>query len=135
MADSLDLTLVTPERSLIHEKVDEIQVPALDGYLGLLSGHAPLFSELHVGELLYKLKGESYSISIANGFVEVLEDKVRILADIAEAANEIDIERAMQARHRAEVLIAGGGDDVDYPRAIAALARATVRIQVATKCR
>ena len=135
MADSLDLTLVTPERSLIDEKVDEIQVPGLDGYLGLLSGHAPLFSELHVGELLYKLKGESYSISIANGFVEVLEDKVRILADIAEAANEIDIERAMQARHRAEALIAGGGDDVDYPRAIAALARATVRIKVATKCR
>ena len=131
MADTLDLTLVTPERSLIKAKVDEVQVPGLGGYLGLLPGHAPLFSELHVGELAYTLEGESHSIALAKGFVEVLEDEVRILADVAEIPGEIDVDRATEARDRAEALIAGGGDDVDYPRAIAALDRAVVRIQVA----
>ena len=135
MADTLDLTLVTPARSLINEKVDEVQVPGLGGYLGLLPGHAPLFSELQAGELAYTLEGKSHSIAIANGFVEVLEDEVRILADVAERADEIDVERATRARDRAEALMAGAGGDVDYPRAIAALYRATFRIQVAGKRR
>ena len=133
MAATLDLTLVTPERSLIKEKVDEVQVPGLGGYLGLLPGHAPLFSELHVGELVYTLEGESHSIALANGFVEILEDEVRVLADVAEPADEIDVDRATRARDRAEALIAGGDDDVDYARAIAALDRATARIQVAKR--
>ena len=135
MAETLDLTLVTPERSLIEQKVDEVQVPGLGGYLGLLPGHAPLFSELHVGELVYTLEGAAHSIAIAGGFVEVLEDEVRILADVAEAAGAIDVERATQARDRADTLISGGGEDVDYPRAIAALNRAAVRVQVAGKRR
>ena len=135
MADTLDLTVVTPQRSLIHEKVDEVQVPGLGGYLGLLPGHAPLFSELQAGELAYTLEGEPHSIALAAGFVEVLENDVRILADVAEAADEIDVERATQARDRAEALIAGGGTDVDYPRAIAALDRSTARIQIAAKRR
>jgi F-type H+-transporting ATPase subunit epsilon len=135
MAETLDLTLVTPERSLIQRKVDEVQVPGLGGYLGLLPGHAPLFSELHVGELVYTLEGEAHSIAIAGGFVEVLDDEVRILADVAEPAGEIDVERATQARDRADTLISGGGEDVDYPRAIAALNRAAVRVQVAGKRR
>ncbi len=133
MAETLDLTLVTPERSLIHQKVDEVQVPGLGGYLGLLPGHAPLFSELHAGELVYTIEGEAHSIALAGGFVEVLEDEVRILADVAEAADEIDVDRATQARDRADTLISGGGDDVDYPRAIDALDRARARIQVARR--
>ena len=86
-----------------------------------------------MGELAYTLEGESHSIALAKGFVEVLEDEVRILADVAEIPGEIDVDRATEARDRAEALIAGGGDDVDYPRAIAALDRAVVRIQVAGK--
>ena len=131
MAHGLDLTVVTPEQALIHEEVDEVQVPGLNGYLGLLPGHAPLFSELAIGELSYTREGQKNSIALAKGFVEISNDKVRVLADVAEPAADIDVERASDARSRAEELISKGGDDVDYPRAQDALQRAAVRIAVA----
>ncbi|MCZ6767047.1 MAG: F0F1 ATP synthase subunit epsilon [bacterium] len=131
MADRLDLTVVTPERELIHEEVDEVQVPGLGGYLGLLPGHAPLFSELGIGELSYARSGQTHSIALAMGFVEILGDEVRILADAAEPAADVDVERAAQAQARAEERIARGAAGLDYPRAQASLGRAVVRIQVA----
>jgi F-type H+-transporting ATPase subunit epsilon len=129
----IDLTIVTPERSVVREQVDELQIPGAEGYLGILPGHAPLFSELKVGEVGYR-KGETwFFLSVAWGFVEVQSNQVRILAETAERAHEIDLERANRAKERAEERISKGGDDVDYRRALVALERALVRIQVSRK--
>jgi F-type H+-transporting ATPase subunit epsilon len=129
----IDLTIVTPERSVVHEQVDELQVPGAEGYLGILPGHAPLFSELKIGEVGFR-KGETWSfLSVAWGFVEVQSNQVRILAETAERAQEIDLERANRAKERAEQLISKGGEDIDYRRALVALERALIRIQVARK--
>ena len=131
MADELlDLTVVTPERALVHEKVAEVQVPGEEGYLGLLPGHAPLFSQLTVGELSYRQGNTEHSIAIAEGFVEVFDDEIRVLADVAEPSAELDVERATEALGRAEALVSGGSDDVDYPRALAALECAKLRIRL-----
>ena len=129
----IQLTIVTPERSLLNEQVDELQMPGADGYLGVLPGHAPLFTELKVGELSYR-KGNTWtSLAVAWGFAEVLPDQVRVLAETAERAQEIDLERATRAKERAEQRLSKGGDDVDYDRALIALQRALIRIQVAQK--
>ena len=129
----IQLTIVTPERSLVSEQVDELQIPGAEGYLGVLPGHAPLFTELKVGELSYR-KGSSWTpLSVAWGFAEVLSDQVRVLAETAERAHEIDLERAMRAKERAEQRLGKGGDDLDYDRARIALQRAVIRIQVARK--
>jgi F-type H+-transporting ATPase subunit epsilon len=130
---TIDFTLVTPERALIHEQVDELQIPGAEGYLGILPGHAPLFSELKVGELGYRINERWFWLSVAWGFVEVLPDQVRILAETAERAHEIDLERANRAKQRAEERIAKGGEDIDYKRALIALERALIRIQVSRK--
>ena len=129
----IQLSIVTPERSLLNEQVDELLIPGADGYLGVLPGHAPLFTELKVGELSYR-KGNTWtSLAVAWGFAEVLPDQVRVLAETAERAQEIDLERATRAKERAEQRLSKGGDDVDYDRALIALQRALIRIQVAQK--
>ena len=134
MADGpIHLIIVTPERALINEHVDEVEIPGADGYLGVLPGHAPLFTELKVGELGYRKDGQWHWLSVAWGFAEVLPDQVRVLAETAERAHEIDIERATRAKARAEERISKGGDDTDYDRAGSALARALIRIEVARK--
>jgi len=129
----IQLSIVTPERSLLNEQVDELLIPGADGYLGVLPGHAPLFTELKVGELSYR-KGNTWtSLAVAWGFAEVLPDQVRVLAETAERAQEIDLERATRAKERAEQRLSKGGGDVDYDRALIALQRALIRIQVAQK--
>ena len=129
----IELTIVTPERAVVDEAVDELQIPGSEGYFGVLPGHAPLFSELKVGEVAYR-KGDRWSfLAVAWGFVEVQPNHVRILAETAERAHEIDLDRAMRAKQRAEERIARGGEDVDYGRALVALERALIRIQVARK--
>jgi len=132
---TIELTLVTPERSLVREQVEELQIPGAEGYLGVLPGHAPLFSELKVGELGYRIADRWSWLSVAWGFVEVLPNQVRILAETAERASEIDVERATRARDRAEERISKGGDDIDYKRALVALERALIRLQVSQKGR
>ena len=130
---AIQLTIVTPERSLVNEQVDELQIPGAGGYLGILPGHAPLFTELKVGELSYR-KGSSWtSLAVAWSFAEVLPDKVRVLAETAERAQEIDLERATRAKERAEERLRGSGNEIDYDRARIALERAIIRIQVARK--
>jgi F-type H+-transporting ATPase subunit epsilon len=132
---NIELTIVTPERALVHEQVDELQIPGAAGYFGVLPGHAPLFSELKIGEVSYR-KGERwFFVSVAWGFVEVQANQVRILAETAERAHEIDVERATRAKQRAEQRIAKGGEETDYRRALVALERALIRIQVAAKAR
>jgi F-type H+-transporting ATPase subunit epsilon len=133
MADTLQLTVVTPERALVDEAVDQVQVPGMNGYLGLLPGHAALFSELKTGELSYTQGGRSVSLAISRGFVEVMADAVRVLADVAEAADRIDIERATKARGRAEEHISGSSDNTDYTRAQDAIQRADTRLSVVGK--
>jgi len=136
MADGkIELTVVTPERSIVHEQVDELQIPGAAGYFGVLPGHAPLFSELKIGEVAYRQGDRWFFLSVAWGFVEVQSDHVRILAETAERAHEIDVDRATRAKQRAEQRIATGGTDIDYARALVALERALIRIQVSTKAR
>jgi len=132
---SIDLTVVTPERAIVHELVDELQIPGADGYFGVLPGHAPLFSELKIGEVSYRQGDRWFSLSVAWGFAEVRSNEVRILAETAERAHEIDLDRATRAKERAEQRIAKGGSEIDYNRALVALERALIRIQVAGKAR
>jgi F-type H+-transporting ATPase subunit epsilon len=134
MADGpIDLTIVTPERAVVHENVDELQIPGREGYFGVLPGHAPLFSELKIGVVGYR-KGTSWTqLAVSWGFVEVLPNQVRILAETAERSNEIDVERAQRAKERAEQRLTRTAEDTDYDRARVALERALVRLQVSGK--
>ena len=132
--DSIQLVVVTPVRQLLRESVTEVQLPGADGYLGVLPGHAPLITELGIGELTYRTAGgQSGLLAVIRGFAEVLPDRVSVLAETAERAEEIDINRAKEALKRAQELIAKGDENVDWDRASAALQRALVRIQVVSK--
>jgi len=132
--DSIQLVVVTPVRQYLSESVTEVQLPGADGYLGVLPGHAPLITELGIGELTYRTAGgQTGLLAVIRGFAEVLPDRVSVLAETAERAEEIDITRAKEALKRAQELIAKGGENVDWDRASAALQRALVRIQVVSK--
>jgi F-type H+-transporting ATPase subunit epsilon len=133
-ADSIQLVIVTPVRQLLSQSVVEAQLPGADGYLGILPGHAPLITELGIGELTYRTaSGQSGLLAVIRGFAEVLPDRISVLAEMAERAEEIDLKRAQEALKRAQELIAKGGENVDWDRASAALMRALVRIQVVSK--
>jgi F-type H+-transporting ATPase subunit epsilon len=129
------LEIVTPDRSVVHEQVDEVEIPGDDGYFGVLPGHTPLLAMLQVGELWYRRGSEKVYVSIAFGFAEVLPDRVTVLAQLAEKADEIDIARAEAARRRAEELIAKPVPEMDYERARIALMKSLIRLQVATRAR
>lgn len=126
----IHLTIVTPERKLVDQEVDEVVLPGTEGYLGVMEGHAPFLTTLRVGRIEYRRGGETSYLSVAWGFVEVLPKSVRVLADVAERAEDIDVERATEARGRAEERMRSGGD-IDWDRARAALEKAVVRLQVA----
>ena len=131
--DSIQLVVVTPVNQLLSEAVTEVQLPGADGYLGVLPGHAPLITELGIGELTYKTaNGQAGLLAITRGFAEVLPERVSVLAETAERPEDIDVNRAQQALKRAQELIAKGGD-IDWDRASASLQRALVRIQVVSK--
>jgi F-type H+-transporting ATPase subunit epsilon len=129
---SIDLQIVTPERMLVHEQVDEVQIPGVDGYFGVLPGHTPLLAALSVGELWYRKGQEKTYLSIAQGFAEVLPDRVSILAQLAERAEDIDVERAESARKRASERLEQKSD-VDYERARLALSKSLTRLQVSSR--
>jgi F-type H+-transporting ATPase subunit epsilon len=134
MSDTFQLEVVTPAREVVRERVTEAQVPARGGYLGILPGHTPLLAEMGVGELSYHVGGRVFSCTAIGGFVEVLGDRVIVLADSAERAEEINVERAQRARDRAQKRLATPNDpSIDWKRAEAALERAEVRLQVAAK--
>ena len=128
----IELQIVTPDRLLVREQVDEVQVPGSEGYLGVLPGHTPLLASLAVGELWYRKGQDRTYLAIAFGFAEVLPDRVTILARLAERAEEIDIDRAAAARERAEARLSDK-TDIDYERARAALLKALTRLQVASR--
>ena len=134
MAERLALEIATPTRLAVAETVDEVVLPGVMGYFGVLPGHAPFLSTLGVGELTYRVGRDERHLAVAGGFAEVRNDKVIVLADVAELPAEIDRERAERARERAERRLAGRSqDDIDYARATAAPARALVRLQVASR--
>ena len=132
---SLTLEIVTPDQSLVTDKVEEVQVPGSEGYFGVLPGHTPLLATLATGELWYRQGSARYYLAIAGGFAEVLPDRVTILAQIAERAEDIDVARAQRAKQRAEERLAKPAEAVDYERAQASLLRATIRLQVAALAR
>jgi F-type H+-transporting ATPase subunit epsilon len=131
----LTLEIVTPDRSLLREQVDEVVVPGAEGYLGILPGHTPLLATLQVGELWYRKGGEKFRLLIAFGFVEVLPDRVTVLAQTAEKAEEIDIPRAEAARIRAEERLAQRPPEMDFERARIALMKSLVRLQITGRAR
>jgi F-type H+-transporting ATPase subunit epsilon len=131
MADSLQLEIVTPERLVEKDTVQEIQIPGKNGYLGILPGHAPLITELGVGEITYKADNTEYHVAVAWGFAEVLPDKVTVLAETAERAEDIDIERARKAKERAEESLRSASTEDESDHALVALDRANVRLDVA----
>jgi F-type H+-transporting ATPase subunit epsilon len=132
----LTLQFVTPERALAHEDVDELQLPGEEGYFGVLPGHAPLLAALRTGEMWYRKGTEKYYAFIDGGFAEVLPDRVSIMAQVAERAEDIDIQRAEASKRRAEdVLSKPSVADVDAERTRIAMLRAITRLNVARHSR
>jgi F-type H+-transporting ATPase subunit epsilon len=132
---SIQLQIVSADRSLVNETVDEVEIPGADGYFGVLPGHTPLLALLGAGELWYRQGQEKHFLSMAFGFAEVQPDRVTILAQIAERADEIDIARAEAAKKRAEERLAKSTVDMDAERARIALLKSLIRLQVATRAR
>jgi F-type H+-transporting ATPase subunit epsilon len=135
LPEAMELVIVTPTRQLVRARTKEVTLPGANGYLGILPGHAPLMTELGIGELTFQGAPQSAPLSIVRGFAEVLPDGVTVLAETAELAAEIDLERAEAAKARAEKRLAAGAPDIDWDRASVALQRALIRIQVARKFR
>jgi F-type H+-transporting ATPase subunit epsilon len=130
----IDLRIVTPDKLLVREQVDEVEVPGSEGYFGVLPGHTPMLASLAVGELWYRKGQERTYLAIALGFAEVLPDRVTILAQLAERAEDIDVSRADEARKRAEGrIVQSTKAEVDYERARTALMKSLTRLQVSSR--
>ena len=132
----LSLEIVTPDRALVQTTVDEVQLPGSEGYFGVLPGHTPLLASLSVGEMWYRIGSEMHYLSLAFGFAEVLPDRVTVLAQIAERAEDIDVARAEAARKRAEERVSKPpASDIDFERARVAMMKSLIRLQVASRAR
>jgi len=129
------LEFVTPDRAIVQDDVDEVEVPGEDGYFGVLPGHAPLLAALQPGEMWFRKGGQRQYAFVAGGFAEIVGDRVSILARVAERAEEIDTVRAQAARRRAEERLARPTADLDFERARVALIKAIVRLQVSARSR
>lgn len=133
MAEKIQLEVVTPERRVLSEQVDMVTVPGLGGELGILPGHTPLISQLQTGVLTYVQEGKNYPLHVSGGFVEVRDDHVSVLAEVAERPDEIDAARARISRERTEKqLNAWTGTEEDFEVARAKLERSVVRLQLAS---
>jgi F-type H+-transporting ATPase subunit epsilon len=135
LPEAIQLVIVTPTRQLLRARTREVTLPGANGYIGVLPGHAPLMTELGIGELTYGSTTPTEPLLVVRGFAEVLPDRVTVLAETAELAAEIDLERAEAAKARAEKRLAAGDPNIDWDRAGVALQRALIRIQVARKYR
>jgi F-type H+-transporting ATPase subunit epsilon len=132
---TIALEIVTPDRPLVRETVDEVELPGAEGYLGVLPQHTPLLTLLKVGELWYRQGGTTTYLAVAFGFAEVLPDRVTVLAQIAERAENIDVPRAKAALERASAQLAQAAPDLDYERARIAQQKAQTRLDVAAHAR
>ena len=133
MADTFEFEIVTPEKLVVRDVAEEMQIPGKNGYLGILPGHAPLITELAVGEISYRNQGYTHRLAVAWGFAEVLPSRVTVLAETAERADEINVRRAEEAKQRAEERLKSADPNIDFDRAEQALQRADARLQVAGK--
>jgi F-type H+-transporting ATPase subunit epsilon len=130
MAEKLALEIVTPERQVLIEQVEDVVLPSVDGYMGVLPGHAPLLAQLDIGEVSYRVGNQRHYLAVSGGFAEVLRKSVSILATTCERAEEIDLERAQKSRERAEGRMKPDSAEIEFRRAEASLRRALCRIQV-----
>ena len=135
LPSNLTLEVVTAERSLVNETIDEAEVPGSDGYFGVLPGHTPFLAALKVGDLWFRQGEKLTHLSVAFGFAEVLPDRIRILAKNAELAQEIDVNRAKEAERRARERLDSESVETDFDRAGLALERALIRLRVASTIR
>jgi F-type H+-transporting ATPase subunit epsilon len=133
MADSFQLEIVTPEKLVVRDTADEVQIPGRNGYLGVLPGHAPLITELGAGEIKYRSGGQLHCFSVAWGFAEVLPDRVTVLAETVERADEIDVPRAQQSLAKAEQALNCAQTEEDCSTAVGKIRRAQARLEVAQK--
>jgi len=131
--DKLMLEIVTPERRVVREEVDEVVCPGMEGEFGVLPGHTAFLTALKIGELSYRIGNETKYIAITWGYAEVDHSRVEILADMAETAEEIDLRRAEEAKTRAEAKLRGQPEEVEFEQAQVSLEKAIIRIQVAGK--
>ena len=129
----IDLQVMTPDRGIIRDRVDEVEIPGSEGYFGVLPGHRPMLASLSTGEMWYRKGEEKLYLAIAFGFAEVLPDRVTILARLAERPEEIDADRAEAARRRAEERLTRPQSDIDYERARVALTKSLMRLQVSAR--
>jgi F-type H+-transporting ATPase subunit epsilon len=132
---AIQLQIVSADRSLVNERVDEVEIPGSEGYFGVLPGHTPLLALLGAGELWYRQGQEKHYLLLAFGFAEVGPDQVTILAQTAEKAEEIDVARAEAAKRRAEERLARPTIDIDFERARIALLKSLARLQVSSRAR
>ena len=133
LSTHLTLEIVTPDRAVVRESVDEIQIPGSEGYLGVLPGHTPLLTTLQVGELWFRQGDDRCYVAVAFGFAEILPDRVTILAQIAERAEEIDVDRAEEAARRSRDRLTRAPVKLDFERARVSLMKSLIRLQVASK--
>jgi len=132
MPEMIQLEVVTPERRVLSESVEMVTVPGLGGELGILPGHTPLISQLQTGVLTYVLGGKNFQLHVSGGFVEVRDDRVSVLAEVAERPEEIDAARARVAREQVEKQLQGwSGSEADFEIAKTKLDRSMVRLQLA----
>ena len=130
MPDKITVEVATPERLVISESVDEVVLPSVEGSMGVLPGHAPLLAMLDTGEMAYRVGSKTHFVALSGGFAEVLRDRVRVLAETCEPAEEIDVERARKAREKAEEKLKGDEPPSDFSRWEVKLKRAISRIEV-----
>jgi F-type H+-transporting ATPase subunit epsilon len=134
LPEAIELQIVTPERHVLQETVQSVEIPGMEGYLGILPGHAPLITELGVGILAYRKGSENRFLTVINGYAEVLPDRVIVLAEISERAEEIDVGRSRVAHDRAQAeLVRAGVGSEQWQREKLALDRALVRMQAAAR--
>ena len=134
LATEIELQVVTPQRHVLQETVQSVELPGKSGYLGVLPGHAPLLTELGIGILTYQKEGQPRFLTVAHGYAEVLPDRVIVLAEISERAEEIDVDRTRAARDRAQAeLSKTPAGDAEWQNISAALERAMVRLQAASR--
>ncbi|HET9183765.1 MAG TPA: F0F1 ATP synthase subunit epsilon [Candidatus Angelobacter sp.] len=133
MADTIKLEVVTPERVVVSDTAEYIEMPGSTGYIGVLPAHAPLLTELAPGEINYRTGGQVKRLAVGWGLAEVLPEKVTVLANVAERAEEIDVARAQAAKARAEEALRTATPGVNLEETETALQRANARLQVAGK--
>jgi F-type H+-transporting ATPase subunit epsilon len=133
MADTFQLQVATPERLLVQEDVGEVELPGKDGYMGILSGHAPLLGKLGAGILTYQSSGQKQSLAVDGGFIEIFDNHVRVLADYAEFSTSINVDNARQQLDQAKAQLSKAQTPEDADAALAAAAKAQAQLDAAER--